>query len=205
MTEYIDRVNTTSYRFLHLDGDLGSNLEFNCYRGDAFNTQTGDVILVRGLSGDHIRYLIRVDIGRAIDVLAATGEEVPGWFTDNHRAYHAVLIAHLDVPSLLNIEHFLYMDGEEAIRNALGVDFELDPAEHAGYWFDSRLLYPATAINISQFVANHVAPFSTQTGDVMIVAYRFIHSQGAIEAVYLYIDLGAALRDYRSLYRIRLF
>ncbi|MCL2361726.1 MAG: hypothetical protein FWC73_07945 [Defluviitaleaceae bacterium] len=40
---------------------------------------------------------------------------------------------------------------------------------------------------------------------VTIVAYRFIHSQRAIEALYLYIDLGAAPRDYRSLRRIRLF
>jgi len=194
MSEYIDAAGgITSYRFIYLDGELPTDLEFNCYRGDAFGTQTGDVILVRGRSDDGT-YILRVDIGRAADVLAAAGEEVPSWFTDNHRAYHRIFMANLYIPHVFSITHFLNTSGHDLTLDILGVNFIPDSNEQADDWgYNVLALQPATPIDIARFEPNYFSDtLVSQTGDVFLLSFGHIYFQ-QIGSIYLYIDLGTIL------------
>jgi len=89
--EYTDAVNTTAYRFLQLDGELNIDFEPEAVL-DAFNTQTGDVILIRTLILN--RYLLRIDLGSVAEAAEIFGREAfywvseNRWYDDNLRVYH---------------------------------------------------------------------------------------------------------------------
>ena len=108
MTEYaidLDRNAVQSYRLLHLDGeldiDVSSTLEGPRTWTMMLNTQTGDVTLHR-LIVEHpttpvARYLVRVDIGSAVEIAAVTGWQLEDWVDETHRVHHFIFVADLDM------------------------------------------------------------------------------------------------------------
>ena len=177
-------------------------------------------------------YGIGIDLGTAVDYFAALGWEIPPqiqyWIDRGHhpRMWGRLLEVRLfdGIPGVVtSIDHFLSVLGYDAIRDALGMDFEVNPVEHSNQWFSSRMIHPATPFDIyadgNMLDTHEFVGFTTQTGDILLGAY---HSEGQINSIFLYIDLGRAFdlfsqeffdnndlywvtEDHRAVHRIQLF
>ena len=100
MTEHIG-YGDTPYRFLDIGDhvfEIGDLTWGAWAQVITFNTQTGDIVLARGIDlrfpGENVlgNYIVLVDIGAYLDVYADVGSEFPDWATDANRVYYIILL-----------------------------------------------------------------------------------------------------------------
>jgi len=184
MTEYVidlDRNAVQSYRILHVDGelniDVSATMEGSRTWTTMFSTQTGDVTLHR-LVVEHpttpvARYLVRVDIGSALEIAAVTGWQLEDWVDETHRVHHFILVADLYQSVDVEAELAAFIDGMnmDSIRDALGVDFTIGMREYTDAVNTTvyRFLQLDGELNIDFEPEAVLDAFNTQTGDVILI------------------------------------